>query len=148
MEKLYHEDKIKIKKRHMVFLFIIIILIMAIGYHVLTPPWQKSAHYVANLRPYEEGEYDCDDMSILLISELVKQGYDARMEISQDAKENKCNILTPRLEKYYGRKMWCHAWVTLILDNEEIHIEATTGEVINNDYYVSHYLNHGGNKNV
>jgi len=107
----------------------------------LIPSWQLTAWQVAYSRPYEIYVFDCDDFSKLLVERLTQQDYNAYMEISQDAKDGYCNIATPIYEKHLlKRKSYCHAWVILNLNGNEIPIEATTGEVIDPTYYKNKYL--------
>lgn len=106
-------------------LLIIIILI----YNFVFTPWTIIAIQNAYEKPYIANEHDCDDISFELIKKLNDLGYTARIQYSQDALNGNCY----EIDVNY----FCHAWVVLELNEQEIHIESTSGLIIPKDYYTN-----------
>ena len=134
--KLNYEEKYSIvkfiKKPSSLLMIIILLILIIISYSLLTiPPWQRIAFSVASNNEYEKFVFDCDDFSKLLVTKLKEEDYNARMEISLDAKNGLCDgSKIETYEKIVNKEIFCHAWVILTLDKKEIHIEATSGLVI------------------
>lgn len=66
-------------------------------------------------------EHDCTQFSQELVDVLTLAGYDAIC--------------------VYGKKVSLHTWVIVTIDGKEYPIEATTGQIFNQDdtYYKNHY---------
>ena len=102
-----------------------------------TEPWKEIALNIATSCNYDALKYNCWDYSTDLKRALVKAGYDAKIVLGIVD----CNS---GLFDYTICKSFAglHNWVVLKLGNQTIWIEATTGQVIqdeNKKYYKLSY---------
>lgn len=138
--KLNYEEKYSIKKfvKKPITLFTIFMLLITIitCYNLLNVPrWQTISYDVVAQNEYKEFVFDCDDFSKLLVTKLKEEDYNARMEISNDAKNGLCDgSKIETYEKIVNKEIYCHAWVILTIDGQEINIEATNGMVKENGF--------------
>lgn len=91
--------------------------------------FEKIIRHTADDYEYERSIFDCSDFSEELYNRLEYAGHDVRIESG-------CRTVNETSNIDFNS---CHAWVVLILGNEEIYIESTTGEIKTESYYREKY---------